>query len=81
MQSLINKLNEALNEIETQLANPTDVPIESAPEPTPTVPTLDSQKIAIKIKHDANEYADGVLSRLQLLTTKLQTNIIKIENL
>ena len=32
------------------------------------------------MKQDANEYADGILSRLQLLVTKLQKNVIKIES-
>ena len=40
---------------------------------------INAQKLAFKMKKDANEYADGVLSRLQLLVTKLQTNVIKVE--
>ena len=41
---------------------------------------IDAKKIAFKMKQDANEYADGILSRLQLLVTKLQKNVIKIES-
>ena len=45
----------------------------------PNTQLVDAQKEMFKLKQDANEYADGVLSRLQLLVTKLQKNVIKIE--
>ena len=41
---------------------------------------IDAQKLAFKMKQESNEYADNILSRLQLVVTKLQKNIIKIES-
>ena len=40
---------------------------------------VNAQKLAFKMRNEANDYADGVLSRLQLLVTKLQKNVIRVE--
>ena len=40
---------------------------------------IDIQKEMVRLKKDANDYADNVLSRLQLSITKLQQNVIKME--
>ena len=84
LSQLITKLTTAIEELEvSKLTQPTQMQNESIHQ-QPIDPqeqnTLNSQKVAFKIKREANDYADGVLSRLQLLTTKLQTNIIKIES-
>ena len=77
---LMDKLKDAIDDYESkqkQLANhyfeqPDNVDVDPGE-------VIDAKKVAFKMKQDANEYADGILSRLQLLVTKLQKNVIKIE--
>lgn len=81
--SLLEKLNDAVNELETSLAeenvqeiNANDVSFSNG-DANGTI--VDTQKEMLRLKKDANDYADGVLSRLQLSVTKMQQNVIKIE--
>ena len=81
MQGLLDKLSDAINELEhSQNQEPVTV---SSPQPEDVIndqaAVVDIQKEMIRLKKDANEYADGVLSRLQLAVTKLQQNVIKME--
>ena len=81
--SLLEKLNDAVNELETSLAeenvqeiNANEVSFSNG-DANGTI--VDTQKEMLRLKKDANDYADGVLSRLQLSVTKMQQNVIKIE--
>ena len=81
---LLNKLTEAIDEYElsnpssdqglnTDHLNNSSTPVIDQPD------IIDIQKEMIRLKKDANDYADSVLSRLQLAVTKLQQNVIKME--
>tara|TARA_A100001015_G_scaffold321681_1_gene454023 strand:- start:4198 stop:4602 length:405 start_codon:yes stop_codon:yes gene_type:complete len=74
---LIQKLKEALDDVPQA---PATELFEAAPELPDDKDIVNAQKVSFKIKQDANEYADGVLSRLQLLVTKLQKNVINVEH-
>ncbi len=77
---LLDKLKDSIDEYEEkqkQMAHQYyDQTTNISADPTEVI---DAKKLAFKMKQDANEYADGILSRLQLLVTKLQKNVIKIE--
>ena len=77
---LIDKLKDSLDEYEEKQKQVVhqyyDQVDEVDVDPTEVI---DAKKMAFKMKQEANEYADGILSRLQLLVTKLQKNVIKIE--
>ena len=78
--SLINKLNDAVNEYEKNKEIISDDFYQATSTMSQSNSQLiDAQKEMFKLKQDANDYADGILSRLQLLVTKLQKNVIKIE--
>jgi glycine/serine hydroxymethyltransferase len=77
---LMDKLKDAIDEYESkqqQHMNQFYEP-QTSEEPNPGE-VIDAKKVAFRMKQEANEYADGILSRLQLLVTKLQKNVIKIE--
>tara|TARA_Y100001935_G_C17252020_1_gene481514 strand:- start:222 stop:635 length:414 start_codon:yes stop_codon:yes gene_type:complete len=77
--SIIKKLNDAVSEIEHQNESMSDHFYQAANVQMTDTELLDTKKEMLRLKQDANEYADGILSRLQLLATKLQKNVIKIE--
>lgn len=77
--SIIKKLNDAVSEIEHQNQSMTDHFYQATTIQMKDSELLDTKKEMLRLKQDANEYADGILSRLQLLATKLQKNVIKIE--
>lgn len=77
--SIIKKLNDAVSEIEHQNESMSDHFYQAANLQMTDTELLDTKKEMLRLKQDANEYADGILSRLQLLATKLQKNVIKIE--
>ncbi len=78
--SLINKLTDAVNEYEKNKDIISDDFYQATSSMSQSNSQLvDAQKEMFKLKQDANDYADGILSRLQLLVTKLQKNVIKIE--
>lgn len=77
--SIIKKLNDAVSEIEHQNESMSDNFYQAANVQMTDTELLDTKKEMLRLKQDANEYADGILSRLQLLSTKLQKNVIKIE--
>ncbi len=77
--SLIEKLNEALLELEKQQEPVMDQFYQASDVSLPNTELVDAQKEMLRLKQDANDYADGILSRLQLLATKMQKNVIKIE--
>ena len=77
--SLIEKLKDAVDEYEKNKESISDDFYQTPSQAQPNTQLVDAQKEMFKLKQDANEYADGVLSRLQLLVTKLQKNVIKIE--
>ena len=78
--SLINKLTDAVNEYEKNKEIISDDFYQATSSMSQSNSQLvDAQKEMFKLKQDANDYADGILSRLQLLVTKLQKNVIKIE--
>ncbi|MEK9726575.1 MAG: DUF2524 family protein [Candidatus Margulisiibacteriota bacterium] len=81
--SLLQKLSDAVNEFEQELseskvnqihANDIGFSTDNAQSMM-----VDTRKEMYRLKKDANDYADGVLSRLQLSVTKLQQNVIKME--
>ena len=79
MQGLLDKLTAAIDDYEL-IQNQPPIP---SPQPedlnNDQSAVVDIQKEMIRLKKDANDYADGVLSRLQLAVTKLQQNVIKME--
>ena len=77
--SIIKKLNDAVSEIEHQNESMSDHFYQATNIQMTDTELLDTKKEMLRLKQDANEYADGILSRLQLLATKLQKNVIKIE--
>jgi hypothetical protein len=77
--SMIKKLNEAVSEIERQNQTMSDHFYRATNVQMTDIELLDTKKEMLRMKQEANEYADGILSRLQLLATKLQKNVIKIE--
>ena len=78
--SLIEKLNEAVLELEKQQEPVMDQFYQASDVVSaPNTELVDAQKEMLRLKQDANDYADGILSRLQLLATKMQKNVIKIE--
>ena len=83
--SLLEKLSDALNEFEQmhneqkeQMARLDQFDFYDAKQ-EPQTQLIDIQKEMVRLKKDANDYADSVLSRLQLSITKLQQNVIKME--
>jgi hypothetical protein len=86
INQLVEKLKEAINTHETtqQTGQETQYTVGHATQQSPQLQennteVIDAQKVAFKMKKDADDYADGILSRLQLLVTKMQTNVIKME--
>lgn len=82
IKSLLDKLSDAIQEYEdnySQESIVSPVSIEQPQESNDQTSVINIQKEMIRLKKDANDYADGVLSRLQLAVTKLQQNVIKIE--
>ena len=77
--SLIEKLNEAVADLEQQKEQMSDHFYQASDVSVQDTELIDMQKEMLRMKQDANDYADGILSRLQLLATKLQKNVIKIE--
>ena len=77
--SLIEKLNDAVFELEKQKVPVMDQFYQASDVTLQDTELVDAQKEMLRLKQDANEYADGILSRLQLLATKMQKNVIKIE--
>ena len=77
--SLIEKLNEAVLDLEKQNEPVMDHFYQASDVTLQDTELVDAQKEMVRLKQDANDYADGILSRLQLLATKLQKNVIKIE--
>ena len=77
--SMIKKLNEAVSEIERQNQSMSNQFYRATNVQMTDTELLDTKKEMLRMKQEANEYADGILSRLQLLATKLQKNVIKIE--
>ncbi|MGC6367256.1 MAG: hypothetical protein ACON35_04575 [Candidatus Marinamargulisbacteria bacterium] len=81
---LLNKLTEAIDEYELSNRS-SDQGLNTDHLNNPSTPVIDQpdiidiQKEMIRLKKDANDYADSVLSRLQLAVTKLQQNVIKME--
>jgi hypothetical protein len=73
---LIEKLMAAVSDIEKTMADQT-VDRETPNEPATEL--VDTQKEVVRLKKEANTYADDILSRLQLAVTKLQQNTIKME--
>ncbi len=76
---LIEKLKDSISDFESQNHS---IPSDFYTTTTTTQSNselVDAQKEMFKLKQDANEYADSILSRLQLLVTKLQKNVINIE--
>lgn len=79
---LIDKLNDAVNAYEKQQEHEriSHQPVAHTQNPVSNEKAvIDAKKVAFQMKQEANEYADGVLSRLQLMITKLQTNVINFE--
>ena len=68
---LIDKLNQALSEFE-EVQQSSDLFYQATEVTFPESGMLDAKKEILKFKQDANDYADSVLSRLQLLVTKMQ---------
>jgi hypothetical protein len=56
-----------------------EVPVADSPKEQPKLTIADATTQAKKIKQGANDYAEYVLSNLQLSVTKLQNQIIKLE--
>ena len=82
IKSLLDKLSDAIQEYEDNHSQESIVPPVSTEQPQESndqTSVINIQKEMIRLKKDANDYADGVLSRLQLAVTKLQQNVIKIE--
>ena len=82
IKSLLDKLSDAIQEYEDNHSQESIVPpvsTEQLQESNDQTSVINIQKEMIRLKKDANDYADGVLSRLQLAVTKLQQNVIKIE--
>jgi hypothetical protein len=86
INQLVEKLKEAIGTYETtqKTVQAPQYAVEHATQHAPQSPennteVIDAQKVAFKMKKDADDYADGILSRLQLLVTKMQTNVIKME--
>lgn len=82
IKSLLDKLSDAIQEYEdnhSQESIVSPVSTEQPQESNDQTSVINIQKEMIRLKKDANDYADGVLSRLQLAVTKLQQNVIKIE--
>ena len=77
--SIIKKLNDAVADLEKQNESVNDHFYQAADVQMQDSELIDMQKEMLRMKQDANDYADGILSRLQLLATKLQKNVIKIE--
>jgi cell division septum initiation protein DivIVA len=83
--SLLEKLSDAVNEFEQmheaqkeQMARLDQFDFHDDNQESQTQ-LIDIQKEMVRLKKDANDYADSVLSRLQLSITKLQQNVIKME--
>ena len=83
--SLLEKLSDAVNEFEQmhneqkeQIARLDQFDFHDDKQESQTQ-LIDIQKEMVRLKKDANDYADSVLSRLQLSITKLQQNVIKME--
>ena len=83
---MLQKLTDALDEFEQSLAQENVQNVQkvhandlSFTNENAQTMMVDTQKEMLKLKKDANDYADGVLSRLQLSVTKLQQNVIKME--
>ena len=86
INQLVEKLKEAINthEANQKTVQATQYTVgHAAQQPSQSqennTEVIDAQKVAFKMKKDADDYADGILSRLQLLVTKMQTNVIKME--
>ena len=77
--ALIDKLNEAVSHFEKEQTVATDQFYQATDVSIQDTELIDAKKEMLKLKQEANDYADGILSRLQLLVTKLQKNVIKIE--
>ncbi len=76
---LIEKLKEAIVQQENYLDSSNDNQVNSNNDLLQNDEIVDAQKAVFKIRKEADNYADGVLARLQLLVTKLQKNMIKVE--
>ena len=76
---LIEKLKEAIVQQENHLDSSNDNQVNSNNDLLQNDEIVDAQKAVFKIRKEADNYADGVLARLQLLVTKLQKNMIKVE--
>jgi hypothetical protein len=86
VNQLVEKLKEAINthEATQKTGQVQQYAVEHATQQSGqtqenNIEVIDAQKVAFKMKKDADDYADGILSRLQLLVTKMQTNVIKME--
>ena len=85
LSGLLHKLTEAIDEYELSNSTVDQGPLEpthlnnASPSNADQTTVIDIQKEMIRLKKDANDYADSVLSRLQLAVTKLQQNVIKME--
>jgi phage host-nuclease inhibitor protein Gam len=80
--ALLEKLTDAVNEFEQQLSQDQSQfgdHHDLQPSSQTGDQLIDIQKEMLRLKKDANDYADSVLARLQLSITKLQQNVIKME--
>lgn len=78
--SIIEKLKQAIDAYDQSLADPASVSYNDphlAVDESSLLVTV--QKETVRLKKEANDYVDDVLSRLQLSVTKMQQHIIKIE--
>ena len=79
IHSIIKKLNDVVAELDHKNQSVNDHFYQASDIQMHNTELLDTKKEMLRMKQEANEYADGILSRLQLLATKLQKNVIKIE--
>ena len=81
MFALISKLKDAVQAVEEDISIHTSLQTETLENGRGDInqPIVDAKKEVFKLKKEANDYADSVLSRLQLAITKLQQNVIKME--
>ena len=66
---------------ESNTISAVETDVKTAPSPDEFIETLiiEAKQNAFSIKSGANEYADNVLAKLQLLVTKMQKNLIRLE--